>query len=361
MLDRWDRKRLMIASDLFRAVIAVGFSLSLVYPKTWVLYLMSFLLMFASPFFTSGRAAVLPSIANKDELHTANTLTQTTQWTTIAVGSMLGGASVMQFGFEWAFLFNALSFLISALCISQLHVPSGFRPPVKALTEQRVLRPWHEYREGLTYMRRFPLLFGIALIHVGWATGGGAAQVLFPLFGEKVFHRGPGGIGVIWGCAAIGLLVGGAVAQRIGGSISFSSYKWTLSICYIVHGLAYVAFSQMREFWVALVLIALSRAAVGVTSILNMTQMLRHVPNQFRGRVFSTIESLTWGTMMFSMTLAAYLSDAVSLRTIGAWSGLLSATTAIGWTWANLEGRIPEPPLSGVEPEEVEMHGEPAV
>jgi hypothetical protein len=51
----------------------------------------------------------------------------------------------------------------------------------------------------------------------------------------------------------------------------------------------------------------------------------------------------------------------MSPRTIGLWSGLLSSTTAIGWTWANLAGRIPEPPARGVEPEEVEVHGDPNV
>ena len=47
--------------------------------------------MLASPFFTSGRASILPAIATKDELHTANSLTQTTQWTTLAIGAFLGG------------------------------------------------------------------------------------------------------------------------------------------------------------------------------------------------------------------------------------------------------------------------------
>ena len=56
--------------------------------------------MFASPFFTSGRAAILPTIATKEELHTANSLTQTTQWTTLTIGAFLGGASVTQFGYR---------------------------------------------------------------------------------------------------------------------------------------------------------------------------------------------------------------------------------------------------------------------
>ena len=117
LLDRLDRKRVMIASDLIRGVVALGFILAIPRNDTWLLYLLSALLMFASPFFTSGRSAILPTIASKDELHTANSLTQTTQWTTLTVGAFLGGASVSQFGYQWAFAFNALSFFFSAACI----------------------------------------------------------------------------------------------------------------------------------------------------------------------------------------------------------------------------------------------------
>src|ERR1017187_6968245 len=81
------RSGIMIASDLVRAAIAVLFLLAIPQGRTWLLFLLSGLLMFASPFFTSGRASILPTIATQDELHTANSLTQLTQWTTVAVGS----------------------------------------------------------------------------------------------------------------------------------------------------------------------------------------------------------------------------------------------------------------------------------
>ena len=91
VLDRFDRKRIMIASDLVRAVVALAFVLTIHQPKPWLLYLLSAALMFASPFFTSGRAAILPAIASAGELHAANSLTQTTQWATLTAGTLLAG------------------------------------------------------------------------------------------------------------------------------------------------------------------------------------------------------------------------------------------------------------------------------
>src|SRR5262249_33991287 len=137
LLDRIDRRRVMILSDVIRAVLAVGFIFAIPMGRTWLLFLLSAGLMFASPFFTSGRASILPAIANSGELHTANSLTQLTQWTAVTVGSFLGGSAVASFGYELAFIFNALSFVFSAACIYQLRVSEGFRAQRSDLSEDK--------------------------------------------------------------------------------------------------------------------------------------------------------------------------------------------------------------------------------
>ncbi len=157
-------------------------------------------------------------------MHTANSLTQTTQWSTLTIGAFLGGVSV-KLGYEWAFFFNAMSFVFSALCISRLRAPGrGFRAKDE-LTEARVVQPWREYVEGLRYVRSKPLILGIMLIAVGWATGGGAAQILFSLFGELVFKRGAAESGICgdrrgWGCWRAARLRIGGVSESISQGIS---------------------------------------------------------------------------------------------------------------------------------------------
>jgi len=360
LLDRFDRKRIMIASDLARGFIALGFIPAVGYHQVWLLYLLSSLLMIASPFFTSGRSAILPSIATKDELHTANSLTQTTGWMTLAVGAYFGGTSAARFGYELAFVYNSLSFFFSAFCIARLRSPDGhFRAGRQdGLNETTVARPWHEYREGLKYMVGAPLILGIGLISVGWASGGGAAQVLFTLFSELVFKRGAQGLGQLWGVAGVGLLVGGYIGNRLGKCIRFENYKKTVFFCYLLHGAAYVVFSQMPSWGWALFFMALSRATVAVSSILNWSNLLKHVDNRYRGRVFSTIETMNWSTMMLSMLGAGMASQHYSIRAIGAASGLLSSSTAIFWGWANWTGKLPEPALTE-DDEAVEIHGDP--
>jgi hypothetical protein len=65
--------------------------------------------------------------------------------------------------------------------------------------------------------------------------------------------------------------------------------------------------------------------------------------------------------MMVSMMAAGIASQSYSPRTIGAVSGALSSTTAIFWGWAHFAGKLPEPKLEGIDPREVEVHGEPTV
>ena len=340
VLDRFDRKRIMIASDLIRAVVAAGFILTVNHAGTWLLYLLSALLMFASPFFTAGRASILPTIATPDELHAANSLTQTTQWATLTAGTLLAGFSAAALGYRSAFLINSASFLFSALAIWRIAVPQGFRAP---RSPDPGARPWQDYREGLAYMRSVPLTMGIAMISVGWAMGGGAAQILFALFGEQVFHRGPAGIGSIWGFAGIGLLLGGAIGHLAGRRANFAGYKRTVTASYLLHGAAYMLFSQAGSYPAALIFMMLSRVGMAVTSVLNNAQMLRHTPDQFRGRVFSTLESLRWSAMIVSMAAAGIASQYASPRTIGLIAGALGSLTALAWAWLDGTGRLPEP------------------
>ena len=343
LLDRMDRKRVMVASDLIRALLALAFVFTVHQPRPWLLYVLSAALMFASPFFTAGRASILPTITTPEELHSANSLTQITQWATLTVGTLLAGYSADKLGYTAAFVINALSFLFSAAAIARISNPGGFRAARGA--KPAGTRGWQDYREGLLYLRSVPLMVGIAMISVGWAMGGGAAQILFALFGESVFHRGASGIGAIWGFAGIGLLLGGAAGHFVGKHTSFHGYKRAVTASYILHGVAYMLFSQVTVWGAALAWMMMSRVGMAVTSVLNNAQLLRHTRDEFRGRVFSTMESLRWAVMIVSMAAAGIASQYVSPRTIGLAAGGFGVLTALIWAWMDGTGRLKEPPL----------------
>ena len=345
VLDRFDRRKIMIASDLARSAIALAFILILRYRQQWLLYALSGALMFASPFFTSGRSSVLPRITSPEELHTANALTQTTAWLTLSIGTLLGGMSIMQFGYEWAFVLNAVSFGFSAWAIWKLRSREGhFRADRAHTTQYSAGGFWKDFGESVAYMRATPLILAIGLAYVGWASGGGAAQILFTLYGEVVFKKGPAGIGIIWSTAGFGLVAGGILAHRLGSRLSFRGYKNAIGAGYFLHGAAYVLYAVMPTIWLASLCVGLSRVAMGSNNVLNRTMLLTHVPDRFRGRIFSTTEMMLNATMLISVALASVATDHLPIRTIGVIAGCLSASTAVFWLWADLAGKLREPP-----------------
>lgn len=337
VLDRFDRRHIMIASDLIRAVVAALFVFTVHQQRPWLLYLLSAVLMFVSPFFTAGRAAMLPSIASKEEIHAANSLTQTTSWATLTAGTLLGGLGAAAFGYDAAFLINSFSFFFSAWCIWKI----AWRPAPLAVVKRG--SGAGDFVQGLRYIASVPLMVGIALISFGWALGGGAAQVLFALFGEQVFHRGATGIGDIWGFAGIGLLIGGTMGHMIGRKAGFAGYKRAVTVSYLVHGAAYMLFSRTGSFGAALLFMLLSRVGMAVTSILNNSQLLRHTAAEYRGRVFATMETVRNAVMIVSMAAAGIASQYAGPRTLGLIAGGLGSATALLWAWMDVTGRLPEP------------------
>jgi MFS family permease len=331
-LDRFDRKTLMIASDLCRAAIALAFILIIALDQSWLMYVLSAMLMFASPFFTSGRAAILPSITSPEELHVANTLSQTTAWLTLSVGALLGGLSASTFGYDWAFIVNSASFLFSAWAIWRLK--GDFRPDAVHHEKRHF---WADFHDGVLYIRRTPVVFAVAVALFGWSMGGGAAQILFTLYGEVVFAAGPLGFGLLWSSAGLGLVVGGLIALRIGRNIEYEQYKRVIFWFFVLHGGAYVLFAVSPGLGWAMLFVGLSRTGMGANNVLNRGMLLITVPDQYRGRVFSSMETLVNVAMTASMALASIASVYWSVRTIGIIAGLLSTSTALLW-WLQVRG-----------------------
>lgn len=339
VLDRTDRRVVMVIAEICRAVTAALLLLTIGQPSLTLLFVLNGLLYFAAPFFTSGRAAILPNIVTSAELHTANTVQQTTAWLTLSGGAMLGGWITAAFGYHAAFAFNAFAFLFSAFCVSRLRSSKGsFRPDVAPD------RPhWmHDIREGLAYIKTTPLMLGIALGLVGWAGGGGAAQILFALMAEQVFHRGPAGMGILWGFAGVGLVIGAFVGYQLGKRLTFRGYTHAVWIGYFIHGAAYVWFA-MAGFFGAVLAITVSRTAQGANNVQNRTMLLRHVPDALRGRVFTAMEAILNITMVASVAVASVATEKFSPREIAFVAGVLSTLSAVPWAWFVFTGRLREP------------------
>ena len=204
-------------------------------------------------------------------------------------------------------------------------------------------RPWHEYRAGLSYMRSVPLMMGMAMISVGWSWAEARRRFCSRCSASRCFIAGRAASAPSGDSRESACLIGGAIGHVTGRAVSFGGYKRTVTLSYLLHGAAYMLFSQAESYAAALVFMMFSRVGMAVTSVLNNAQLLRHTPDQFRGRVFSTMESIRWSVMIVSMSAAGIASQYVGPRTIGLVAGAFGSLTAIVWAWMDWSGRLPEP------------------
>ena len=198
---------------------------------TWLLYVLSALLMFASPFFTSGRA-VDPARSSRARRTAHRQLADADHAVDHgdASGSFLGGASAHGFRLRVRVRVQCAVVSCSRRCASRgcacRRAPASGRRR-NDVTEDRVVRPWHEYRRGSALHALTPLILGDRR----WSASAGPPAAARRRFcsacsASMVFNRGAAGIGEIWGCAGIGLIVGGvAGATRWGKRLSFDGLQ----------------------------------------------------------------------------------------------------------------------------------------
>jgi MFS family permease len=245
VVDRMDRRRVMIAADVLRAVLAIGFLLAQKFSSLPAIYAVGASLFAVSAFFNAAKRATIPVIVtDMDELLGANSLSASTTAATIAVGSALGGLVATFVSRDLVFILNAATFLVSAWMISRIRLPlkerahessplllNAFAPQrelsssatinhaqrregskanagagietnaveitamgtsgVRAVSSRvrvasSLRRAFIEFREGLRYVRRDGVLAAVFVVAAGWGLGNGVARALYSVFGARL-------------------------------------------------------------------------------------------------------------------------------------------------------------------------------
>src|SRR5579863_394093 len=223
--DRIRRKRVMIISDLARAVIVFSMLLVRSRATVWMVYPLLFLESVMWAFFEPARTAVIPNVTAEEDLILANTLSSTTWSLNLVAGAALGGIALALLGQRTSFLLNALSFLVSAFFLSRMHFAEPHAAAFPRLRARELL-DYSPSLEGLRYVRRDPRLFATLLVKTGLAQMG-VSWVLFTVMGQRVFPlRWPGlepqrsavlGMSLLMGARGVGALFGPLGSARWAG------------------------------------------------------------------------------------------------------------------------------------------------
>ena len=127
-VDRWNRKRVMIVSDLLRGVLVLGFVGAVLSDQLWLMFVLGFVQSAIGTFFTPARGALMPNLVPRDGLLAANSLTQISRIVAGVAGTAAAGAVIGIAGLVWpVFIVDALTFFASALLVSRIVAPSPAR------------------------------------------------------------------------------------------------------------------------------------------------------------------------------------------------------------------------------------------
>ena len=189
--ERYDRKRVMIITDILRACVALCFLLVGTVDEVWMLYLFMALLSALGPFFDVTRTATLPSIVQGKALLAANALSSMTWAAMLTIGSVLGGLVADHLGRSTAFQLNAFSFLVSAIFLARIAIPSaaGAGKPIRFL---------EDFIDGLKYIGRDRATRVFLPAKATWGLAGGGAVLLYAVFGGQVYRAGDTGIAILY-------------------------------------------------------------------------------------------------------------------------------------------------------------------
>lgn len=318
-VDRWDRKRTMVVSDLLRALLVLLCLTVRTADQVWVFYVVGFLMSCVSRFFFPAQSAVLPLIVpDKDDLLAANGLMQIVQTAGLLIGPALAGFAIAAWGEQAAFLVDSLTFFVSAAAILTMTVP-------KSVDEQserasNVAAVWAELREGTSFLIGSSVMVGVLICMTVVMLGVGVINVLWVPFLQRIFEVGPKGIGMVDSAQGLGMVVGGVLLGFFTARFSKRSLiSWSVMLIGVsIGGMGFSpAFGYLLAFSVVL-----GVALVPAQSAL-MTIMQLAVPDLKRGRVSGAMNALTTFASLVSMAAAAALSEWTGLRPMYVIAGLI--------------------------------------
>jgi MFS family permease len=331
--DRFNRKGLLVAADLSRAVVVLGFLLVRDASFVWLLYVLTALQLGISGFFFPARNAILPDILARREIGAANALSSATWSVMLALGSALGGVVAGEWGIYPAFVIDALTFIVSAFFIAQIRYP---RPGGMIQGDGSLKAGLRQYLDGLGYLRRHLDVLAISL-HKGAIslTVNGVFQVVQVALAERVFVIGEGGgtsLGLFYAAAGIGTGLGPVLARRFTGDRALAMRR-SLALSYLICVLGILIMVPLSSFPVALFGSTLRAFGGGINWVFSTTLLLQLVPGEVRGRVFATEFGLFTLANALGAAAGGWILDNTSVGLSGmlVWMAMLTLIPGLLW------------------------------
>jgi len=328
--DRFDRKKILLASDLLRMVTVLGYLLVRTESDLWLLYALILLQLSISAFFEPTRSALMPAIVPRKDLVTANALDSTTWSTMLALGAALGGLVTAGLGISAAFIIDSITFGLSAWFVWHLH------PPREKLSDTIGQSSLTTYIDGLRYLWHRPHTLVLTLVKAAAAISFGAMDIVQVEFAEKIFRVGNSGsatLGLIYTAIGIGTGIAPLLAQKLTGENEKAMY-WGITAAFGISVIGFLGVAWSPTLWILLLATIFRTAGSGISWVYSSALLQMRVPSAFRGRVFAFDLAAYTLTSGFSTFWGGFALDRQGLapREIAFWCSVTSIIIFLVWS-----------------------------
>jgi Major Facilitator Superfamily len=345
VVDRVDRRRVMVVADVVRGVLVLGLLLVQRSDQVWIAYVVMALTVAGSAFFEPARTATIPTVTTAEELLPANALSAATWSAMLAIGASVGGIVTAAFGRDVAFVVNAASFFCSALCLVSTRYDSTPAASPR-LAEAAAAAPATTFRrvaaltgvtdliDGLRYVRGQSYVAALICVKAGWGLAGGVL-LLLAVFGQRVFPIGHGsaaGIGVLYGARGVGAGLGPIALRWILGQQP-KRLRRSIGPAFFIVGVFYMALAGAPTLALAATCVLLAHFGGSILWVFSTVLLQLEVPDHFRGRVFAAELALVTLVTSVSSYVTGFALDrrGWSPRTLSFTLGVLFLAPGILW------------------------------
>lgn len=330
-IDRWKRRPILITTEIGRLVL-----LALVPIAAWwgllrieYLYVISFSIGLLTVFFDVAYQAFLPTLIDRDQLVEGNSKLTFSDAGARIVGTGLGGVLIQWLTAPIAILFDALSYLISAVLISCIRVQE-----TTIVTDRSQRNLFQDMIEGLTFIWRERSLRTIAGAGSTLNIGESVVLTFFVLYLSQDRTIGPAALSFVVIAGSVGSLIGTLVSQKIvqrfGLTITLISALIAISAGRLLLPLAF------GPQLLLLAMLFLSQLVSGIGGVVyNVAQISMRqaiTPHQLQGRMTASLRFLMWGALSVGALLGGQIGELFGLQftlILGSLGGLLASVWLI--------------------------------
>ena len=306
--DRFDRVRVMIVTDVVRALLMAGITLAVIagLPAQVVIGL-AFLATAAGTPNRPAALATLPDIVGESRLAPANALLHTVQDVGIVLGPAIGAVILTLGSPALAFGLNAATFVWSAVVTAMIDARSrgvggNQEKPPSSLTLMI---------EGLKAMRTTPYVSVMTAMTCFGAFTYGAGTVQLVVYADEQLGLGADGYGYLLGAAGLGGVLGATVSNRLAAR---ARVALPMIVSSVVFCGSLIAWTGTSRLWLAVMIGVVSGIAMVVSDVVGEVAITRSCDPATRGRVFGAFDSFCVGAMVLGALLAPAVIHVFGLR-----------------------------------------------